>query len=618
MYNANQEENEILKFWEKDKTFEKSVSERSEKKPYVFYDGPPFATGLPHYGHIVASTMKDAVPRYWTMQGMRVERKWGWDCHGLPVENIIEKNLNLNSKKDIENFGIGNFNEACRSTVLKYADEWKKTINRMGRWVDMENDYKTMDPKFMESVWWVFRSLWDKDLIYKGYKAMHICPRCVTTLSNFEVTQNYIDIKDLSVTAKFKIKENSKQAKVLFKHIDSPVYILAWTTTPWTLPGNVLLAVGHDVEYLLVRGLRSKEPSATEEYYVVARERAVEVFKDGSFTEIGRYKGSELANIEYEPLFSYFTDTPNAFRVVLAEFVTTTDGTGIVHIAPAFGEDDFTVGQRENIPLVQHVNMEGKFIPAVLDFAGQDVKPKDDPSKADIEIIKWLARNNKLFSKLKIEHSYPLCWRCDTPLLNYATTSWFVRVTTLKEQLLKNNKNINWVPEHIKDGRFGKWLEGARDWAISRSRYWGTPLPIWESEDGEKICVGSIAELEKLTGEKVTDLHKHKIDHLVIVKDAKRINALLKCSIVGLSPGACHMVKCTIRLKTKRSLKRPFRPSLSPKVKTKLVDGFTHCIFWRRRSQPANSQRSLHVKRVFRRSKTSSSTALCSRKMERR
>ncbi len=522
MYNSNEEEKKILEYWDEHQCFEKSIANRSEKKPYHFYDGPPFATGLPHYGHIVASLMKDVVPRYFTMRGFRVERKWGWDCHGLPIENIIEKELSLATKKDIEAYGVGKFNEACRATVLKYAHEWEKTIKRMGRWVDMQNDYKTMDPGYMESVWWVFKQLWDKGLIYKDYKAMHLCPRCETTLSNFEVTQGYKDIKDISVTAKFRIKNYESR----IKNLKGDVYILAWTTTPWTLPGNVLLAVGHDIEYLLV------SIEGEEGYFIVARERAEEVLKDKKYQEEGRYKGSELVGLEYEPLFPYYKDTPKAFRVVAAEFVTTTDGTGIVHIAPAFGEDDFKVGKAEGLPLVQHVSMDGKFAPAVTDFAGMDVKPKDDVTKADVEIIKWLAHNGKLFSKLKIEHSYPHCWRCDTPLLNYATTSWFVRVTELKSQLLKNNAKINWVPEHIKEGRFGVWLEGARDWAISRSRFWGTPLPLWEGENGAMVCVGSKDELEKLCGEKVADLHKHFIDGLIITKDGKkykRIPEVLDC-----------------------------------------------------------------------------------------
>lgn len=519
MYNSNENEQEILKFWDADKSFEKSVLDRPEDKPYHFYDGPPFATGLPHYGHIVASLMKDTVPRFWTMRGFRVERRWGWDCHGLPIENIIEKDLNLNSKKAIEDYGVGKFNEACRATVLKYANDWKKTVKRMGRWVDMENDYKTMDLSYMESVWWVFGELWKKGLIYKGHKAMHICPRCVTPLSNFEVTQGYKDVKDISVTAKFKIKNPEKIG------LPENTFILAWTTTPWTLPGNVLLAVNPEIEYSLV--------SVTGEgKMLVAAERLEKVFADKQYIKEKDFNGSDLVGLGYEPLFPYFANTPNAFRVVAADFVTTTDGTGVVHIAPAFGEDDYKVGLRENVPLVQHVGMDGRFVEEMEDFAGHEVKPTEEPTATDVEIIKWLAQNDKLFAKEKFEHSYPHCWRCDTPLLNYATNSWFVRVTDLKDDLLENNKEINWVPEHIKEGRFGDWLEGARDWAISRNRFWGTPLPVWESEDGEAICVGSVKELEELTGQKINDLHKHLIDDLEIKKDGKvfrRVPEVLDC-----------------------------------------------------------------------------------------
>lgn len=519
MYNSEQNELDIIKYWDEKKVFEKSVSERDENKPYVFYDGPPFATGLPHYGHIVASLMKDAVPRYWTMRGFRVDRKWGWDCHGLPVENMIEKELALNSKKDIEAFGIDKFNEACRATVLKYVSEWKRTVKRMGRWVDMENDYKTMDLSYMESVWWVFSELYKKNFLYKGHKAMHICTRCVTPLSNFEVTQGYKDVKDLTVTAKFKVN-NPEQAG-----LPADTYILAWTTTPWTLPGNVLLAVNKEVDYVVVK--------IENENVVLAKERVETVLKDKNFSVVKELKGADLSELTYEPLFPYFKNTQNAFRVVQADFVTTTEGTGIVHIAPAFGEEDYQVGKREDIPFLQHVTMDGHFIEEVVDFAGHEVKPAADTMATDVEIIKWLAANNRLFSKLKIEHSYPHCWRCDTPLLNYATSSWFVKVTEIKDQLIKNNQEINWVPEHIKDGRFGLWLEGARDWAVSRNRYWGSPLPVWESEDGkDTICIGSVAELEKLSGEKINDLHKHVIDKIEIKKDGKvyrRIPEVLDC-----------------------------------------------------------------------------------------
>jgi isoleucyl-tRNA synthetase len=507
-----QAEHEILAFWEENKVFEKSITSKDKSKVYNFYDGPPFATGLPHYGNLVAGLMKDVVPRYFTMKGFRVERKWGWDCHGLPVENIIEKELDLKSKKDIEEFGVGKFNEACRATVLRYADEWKKIIRRTGRFVDMENDYKTMDLEFMESVWWVFKELWDKNLIYEGKKPMHICPRCVTPLSNFEVTQGYKDVKDISVIAKFNLTE---------KIDDKTVHVLAWTTTPWTLPGNVLLAINKEINYVLVE----KE----EEYFIIAKDLSSKILEGKIIRDI---KTNELLNKQYEPIFPYFKDTENAFKIVDAKFVTTEDGTGVVHIAPAFGEDDYNIGLREKTGFVQHVNMDGTFIDEVTHFKGLEVKPKDNPLSTDIEILKYLQEEKKLFSKEKYAHSYPHCWRCNAPLLNYATSSWFVNVTKIKDNLIQNNQEINWVPNHIKEGRFGKWLEGARDWAISRNRFWGTPLPIYKAEDGEYLCLGSVKELEELSGKKITDLHKHVIDDITITKNGKtykRIDEVLDC-----------------------------------------------------------------------------------------
>lgn len=525
MYNANKEENEILKYWDEHKCFEKSVLNRSEDKEYSFFDGPPFATGTPHYGHIVASLMKDIVPRYFTMRGFRVERRWGWDCHGLPVENIIERDLRLKNKKDIENFGIDKFNEACRSTVMTYANEWKRTIRRMGRWVDMENDYKTMDLSFMESVWWVFSQLWKNNLVYKGHKPMHICPRCETPLSNFEVTLEYKNIEDISVTAKFKLKEPEK--KKIFGDIKGKsVFALAWTTTPWTLPGNVLLAVNDRVDYALV------EIEGDNGLYILGLERVKEIIKDRDVKVLKEFLGRDLVGINYEPLFPYFAETPDAFHITMADFVTVEDGTGVVHIAPAFGQDDFVVGEREGLPLVQHVNMDGRFTAEVVDFANLEVKPKENPKETDEKIVAWLRENNKLFAEEKVLHSYPHCWRCDTPLLNYATASWFIKVTDFKDDLLKNNQLTHWVPDHMKDGRFGQWLEGARDWAISRNRFWGTPLPIWVSDDGDYICIGSVEELEKLSGKKVNDLHKHNVDKIIFQKDGKeyrRIPEVLDC-----------------------------------------------------------------------------------------
>jgi isoleucyl-tRNA synthetase len=516
------QELDILKYWEKEKVFERSVNERPESKPYTFYDGPPFATGLPHYGHIVASVMKDVVPRFWTMRGYRVDRRWGWDCHGLPIENIVEKKFDLKSRKDIEHYGVGAFNDQCESTVLQYAEDWKKVINRLGRWVDMENAYRTMDRPFMESIWWVFSTLWEKGYIYEGRKAMQICPRCETSLSNFEVAQGYLDVTDISVTVAVEITSGKYKG----------ARILVWTTTPWTLPGNVLLAVGADMEYSLVE--------ESGEKYICATSRLGHVFKGKEPKVLEVFAGNVLTESTYNPIFPYFHTHGNAFRIVSADFVTDTDGTGTVHIAPGFGSDDMMLGEAEKVKPLMHVKMNGQFIDEVAKpmteegypVEGIPMKAKGEYSLVDIQVIKWLAHHGKLFGKEKIVHSYPHCWRCDTPLLNYATSSWFVRVSEMNDQLLKNNQKINWVPDNMKEGRFGKWLEGARDWAISRSRYWGTPLPVWKSEDGEVIVIGSAEELEKFVGHKVDNLHKHVVDSLVIERDGKefrRIPEVLDC-----------------------------------------------------------------------------------------
>lgn len=511
-YKANDEEKDILEFWNEYKIFEQSVLERPENKPYVFYDGPPFATGLPHYGHLMAGTKKDVIPRYFTMQGYRVERRWGWDCHGLPIENLIEKELGISGPKEILEYGVDRFNEACRAKVLEYADEWKNVVPRMGRWVDMDNPYKTMDLSFMESVWWVFSELSKKGLIYEGHKAMHVCPHCATPLSNFEVAQGYKDVKDIAVTVKFTLQETSAK-KELFGN--TPAFVLAWTTTPWSLPGDVLLAVGNDIEYAVV------------EYegalYILAKERLEAVIKDRKYELKKIVRGVELVGLAYDPLFPYYADIPHAFRVVSGDFVSTTDGTGIVHIAPAFGEDDYAVGKREGVPLVQHVTIEGRMKSEVTDFAGMEVKPKGEDKirlGTDIAVLKYLQDHGSFFTKENITHSYPHCWRCDTPLLNYATSSWFVRVTSIQQALIENNEKITWIPEHIKYGRFGKWLEGVKDWSISRNRFWGTPIPVWKCQTPNAKCqmlvVGSASELEKLSGQKVADLHKHVIDELVL------------------------------------------------------------------------------------------------------
>lgn len=516
--NFPQMEEEILKFWEDNKIFEKSVNKKAPHGDYVFYDGPPFATGTPHYGHIVASLMKDVVPRYFTMNGYRVERRWGWDCHGLPIENIVEQELKVASKKDIEEkIGVDKFNELCRSKVLMFADVWKKFIPRIGRWVDMDNAYKTMDLDYMESIWWVFKQLWDKGLIYEGHKSMHICPRCETTLSQSEVSQGYKDTEDLAVVIKFALTD------------EPSTYVLAWTTTPWTLPGNVALAVGADIDYLKVK--------IGEGYFILAKTTAEKTLLGKQVEVIKEFKGKDLAGKSYEPLFPYFDNPENrkkGFKIYAADFVATEEGTGVVHIAPAFGEDDMKLGKKENLPFIQHVDFSGRFTLGVKDFSGEPVKPTADPGATDKKIVSWIEEHGKLFTKEKHTHSYPFCWRCDTPLLNYSTSSWFVKVSAIKEKFLKLAEKINWVPEHIKAGRFGKWLEGAEDWSISRQRYWGSVLPIWRCKCGEIKVLGGRDELEKLSGQKVEDLHKHIVDKITFKCDKcsgemRRIPDVLDC-----------------------------------------------------------------------------------------
>ncbi|MEJ2267682.1 MAG: isoleucine--tRNA ligase, partial [Nanoarchaeota archaeon] len=517
--NINEIEEKILKFWGKNKIFEKSVKKKSPLGDYVFYDGPPFATGTPHYGHIVASVIKDSVPRFWTMNGFRVERVWGWDCHGLPIENIVEKELGSQTKKDIEKIGVDKFNNLCQSKVLGYVNEWKKVIEKLGRWVDMKNAYKTMDLSFMESVWWIFKEIYDKNLVYEGYRSMHICPRCETTLSQSEVTEGYKNVKDLSAIAKFKLFDEEN------------TFILAWTTTPWTLIGNVALAVGKDIDYVKV--------SFEKQNYILAKARLEKLFEEKDYKIIEEFKGKDLVGKKYIPLFDYYSkdkdlkNAENGWKIYSANFVTTDEGTGIVHIAPAFGEDDMNLGQKKNLPFVQHVSMNGTIKKEAGEFAGLNVKPKDYIS-TDLEIIKYLGKKNLMFSKKKYEHSYPHCWRCDTPLLNYATSSWFVNVTKIKREMLKLAKEINWSPSHIKKGRWGNWLKGARDWSISRQRFWASVIPIWKCKCGEIKVIGSVKELEKLSGKKVRNLHKHIVDKVTFncpkcKSKMKRIPDVLDC-----------------------------------------------------------------------------------------
>jgi isoleucyl-tRNA synthetase len=493
------EEEEVLALWERHDAFRRSVNERPADKRFIFYDGPPFATGLPHYGHLVASTLKDIVPRYWTMRGHRVERRFGWDTHGLPIEMDVEKKLGLSGPSSIREYGVDKFNEACRAGVLKYVVEWEKAITRLGRWVDFRNDYKTMDTPFMESVWWVFKRLFDQGLIYKGLRVTPYSWRLSTALSNFEAGLDYRDVDDPALTLRFALDGRPNE------------YLLVWTTTPWTLPSNLAVAVGAELDYVKVR----HEDGAA---YWVARELKVALLGEASEV-LEAKRGSELVGLTYQPLFPYFATHPNSFRVIASGHVTTTDGTGLVHMAPAFGEDDFEACRREGITVVDPVDAEGRFTAQVPDYVGRNIK------EADKDLIKDLKARHAIFKHATVRHAYPFCWRSGTPLIYKTTPSWYVNVEALRERMARHNEGIHWVPEFVGHARFANWLKEARDWSISRSRFWGTPLPIWQSEDGaEQVCVGSVAELEALTGERATDLHPHRIDHLTFERNGKKFS----------------------------------------------------------------------------------------------
>ncbi len=502
-------EENILKFWEDESVFQSSLQKRKKETLFSFYDGPPFATGLPHYGHILASTIKDIVARYKTMQGYYVPRRFGWDCHGLPIENEIEKMHDLRGAHSIHEFGIARFNEECRKIVLRYSNDWKKTINRMGRWVDFDQTYHTMDLSYMESVWWVFSELYKKDLIYKGHKVMPFSAKLGTPLSNFEANLNYKEVDDPSIVVTFPLKD------------DPSTSLLVWTTTPWTLVSNLAASVGANITYVKIKDIQ------TQKKYICAKNRLQEYFKEkDSYEILDEPRASDLEGLEYLPPFDYFKEQP-AFKVIVTDHVTEENGTGIVHTAPGFGEDDFYACKKAEIEPVCPVDQNGAFTKEISDYEGKFVQ---DVNK---DIIKRLKEANRLFHRGTIRHRYPFCWRTDTPLIYRLTSSWFVAVEKIKQDVIEANSKVYWMPDHIKKGRFGKWLEGARDWAISRNRYWGTPLPVWESEDGERIIVGSVKELEKYTGQKADDLHRHFIDGLEFKdkngKSYKRVEEVFDC-----------------------------------------------------------------------------------------
>ena len=506
-------EKRIKQLWESNNTFAESLQQTWQGKPYVFYDGPPFATGLPHHGNLLASVIKDIVPRYWTMKRYLVERNFGWDCHGLPIEQEINQQLGMQAHEAVAKLGVTGYNDACRGIVDRYTSEWRKIITRLGRWVDFDNDYKTMDVDYMESVWWVFKSLWDKKLIYRGNKVMPVSTGLGTPLSNFEASSNYKTVQDPSVS-------------VLFKMQAEDAYVLVWTTTPWTLPSNLALCVGPRITYVLVKD------RLTKRHIYLAQDRLQHYQEQHTLEIIREVPASHLVNQNYEPLFPYFAQlsADGAFRIVEDNYVSAEEGTGIVHQAPAFGIDDYRIAQSLGIECsICPVTMNGRFTEEVADFAGLFVKD------ADPLIITSIKKRGLIFEHRTIEHSYPFCYRSQTPLIYRLVPSWFIRVEENRDKLVALNQEISWVPEHIRDGRMGNWLRDAHDWCVSRNRVWGTPVPIWQNDTtGRYVCLGSRAELEELTGQSLIDLHREHVDSLTFRKTDedgayRRVSEVLDC-----------------------------------------------------------------------------------------
>ena len=502
-------EKEIANLWTARNVIKKNFDMNQDGEYFTFYDGPPTANGRPHVGHVLTRVMKDIIPRYKVMKGYKVIRKAGWDTHGLPVELEIEKKLGISGKEQIEEYGVEKFVKECKESVFTYVSMWEKMTNQIGYWVDMENPYVTYHNPYIESVWWALKQMWDKGLLYEGHKVMPYCPRCGTALSSHEVAQGYKDVKDLTCIAKFKVVGEENK------------YILAWTTTPWTLPSNLALCINKAYTYI--------EAKVGDEVYVLAKDLADKVLGE-EYEIVREFKGEELLGTKYEQLMPFGKVEGKAFEVIHGDYVTLSDGTGIVHIAPAYGEDDSLVAKANGITFINLVDREGRFVEEVTPWAGKFVK------KCDESICKWLEENNKLFKSERHMHSYPHCWRCDTPLLYYPKESWFVAMTKLRDKLLENNNKINWYPDNIRTGRFGKFLENVIDWGISRDRYWGTPLPIWNCECGHKECIGSIEELKKkgINVPEDIELHKPYIDNVHLKcekcgKEMTRANEVIDC-----------------------------------------------------------------------------------------
>ena len=512
-------EKDILELWKEKDIIQKNFDLNEEGEFFTFYDGPPTANGKPHIGHVLTRVMKDLIPRYKVMKGYKVLRKAGWDTHGLPVELEIEKKLGISGKPGIEAYGVEKFVTECKDSVFSYVSMWKEMSERVGYWIDMENPYVTYHNDYIESVWWALKQMWDKDLLYKGHKVMPYCPRCGTSLSSHEVGQGYKDVKETSAYVKFKVKNEEKS-------------ILVWTTTPWTLPSNVALAVNKKYDYV--------EVLHEGEILILSRQLLSKL--EGEYEVVRDFKGEALLDLEYEQMFNFYTPEEKAFYIVHGDFVTLTDGTGIVHIAPAYGEDDNMLGKQNDLPLINLVDAEGKFVDCVTPWKGVFVKD------ADAKILEYLKENNVLYKSEKFTHSYPHCWRCDTPLLYYPRDSWFVRMSSVRDKLVENNNKINWMPDNVRTGRMGNFLEGVIDWSISRSRYWGTPLPIWECECGHREMIGSIAELNEkgIDVPEGIELHKPYIDKVQLKcpkcsKSMTRVEEVIDCWFdSGSMPFAQH------------------------------------------------------------------------------
>lgn len=514
-YSPSLIEETVANYWKKNKIFEKSVDQREGRDSYSFYDGPPFITGLPHYGHLLGSIVKDVIPRFQTMKGKQVRRVWGWDCHGLPAENKVEKQLGLNSKKEIESLGVDKFVTECKTYVNNISSEWEWYVDRIGRWVDMKNAYKTMDLPYMESVMWVFSQLYKNNRIYKGKRVSLFCPRCSTPLTNFEIAMDnsYKDVSDPSVYVKFKL-------------IDREESILAWTTTPWTLPTNFALGVNPEEIYVTVE--------VNGEKLILAKSRATAIFGDTPHHHHQEFEGRTLVGLSYQPLYNYYPAKPQDHQIYSADFVSMDDGTGVVHIAPGFGEDDTALGLKHDLSMVESVDDEGKLNPKI------EIAQNFFFKKADKYILEDLTNRKLLYKLEKIVHSYPHCYRCETPLLYKAQDAWYLKIQDLKTDLLKTNQEINWVPDYFKEGRFKLGIDSAPDWCISRSRYWGSPLPVWECTCGERFVPSSIADLEKASGQKITDLHRPTIDEVTVKcqkcgKEARRVKEVLDCWLESAS-----------------------------------------------------------------------------------